>query len=300
MNKLMDYSERNIEMTRYILGELSERERARLEDEYFADSNLFEELVSAENDLVDSYVLGRLAGAELREFENHYLSTPEHRQKVAFARTLLGNGLQRKQSKSPAVTWRQSVGRFLPSPVALALVLMLTAAGIWLAIREVRLGRELKQMQTAQAELQRQQQTLQQANNELKAELLRQQTTSRPDLTPRVGQAAAVLALSDLIRGNGKANVLPLFDGIANVVLLMESKGGSYTSYDMAIETPKGNVVLRRKELSNWPIAHGQRIMVQLPADSLAPGDYVLRLIGVSGNGHAQDVNAYSFRVTKH
>ena len=62
---------------RYLLGTLPEDERQRVEDLYFSKPERFEELVAAENDLIDSYVRRALSSSEARLFESNYLSSPE-------------------------------------------------------------------------------------------------------------------------------------------------------------------------------------------------------------------------------
>ena len=49
--------------TRYLLGELAEPEQTALEEKYFADPQLFDQLVKAETELVDDYARGRLSPA---------------------------------------------------------------------------------------------------------------------------------------------------------------------------------------------------------------------------------------------
>jgi hypothetical protein len=46
---------------RYLLGELPESEQVTLEQEYFADQQLFEQIVQLENGLVDKYARGLLS-----------------------------------------------------------------------------------------------------------------------------------------------------------------------------------------------------------------------------------------------
>jgi hypothetical protein len=74
---------------RYLLGDLSEEEKTRLEESYFADDNLFEQLLAAEDDLIDDYVQGQLIGHERALFEKRFLNSPERRQRVALARGLM-------------------------------------------------------------------------------------------------------------------------------------------------------------------------------------------------------------------
>src|ERR1039457_904643 len=73
-------------LRRYFLGDLPKEERARLEDRYLVDVELFEELLAAENDLIDAYVRGELTEAETQQFEMEYLKSPERRDRLDFAR----------------------------------------------------------------------------------------------------------------------------------------------------------------------------------------------------------------------
>jgi hypothetical protein len=58
MQGIIEQGER---MTRYLLGDLPETEQTAVELEYFADPEKFEEIWSAENDLVDRYMRGGLS-----------------------------------------------------------------------------------------------------------------------------------------------------------------------------------------------------------------------------------------------
>ena len=75
-------------LQRYVLGDLSDAERAELEEKYFADDELFDQLVEVENDLVDAYVDGTLTPADRKKFEERFMTTSERRDRVAFARAL--------------------------------------------------------------------------------------------------------------------------------------------------------------------------------------------------------------------
>src|SRR5215813_1256390 len=303
--KWMNQSERSLIMTRYILGQLSEEERARLEEEYFADSDLLEEMVAVENELIDAYVAGKLSGAELYQFETHFLSARENRERVECARSLMRSGPQKEQSSPPSdqhvrANWRfpsfLPAGRFLVASIFLALL----ASDIWLAFKDIRLRQELAQLRSSQARLEQEHRELQQKNAELQAEMARQQIIPRQDVSPLAhpGQPTIVLTLStDLARGHAKPYILPLSSGITNVVLMLESDGDTYPSYDISLETPEGTPLLHRKGLRSWATKQGRVTAVELPAATLQRGDYVVRLIGINPRGEAQEVDAYSFRV---
>jgi len=74
-------------LRQYLLGELEEHERERLQERYFAEPELYTRLLEAENDLIDDYVGGDLTNDERRRFEQRFRS-PEQRQRVEFARKL--------------------------------------------------------------------------------------------------------------------------------------------------------------------------------------------------------------------
>ena len=76
-------------MTRYLLGELSESERADLERRYFADNAFFERLSQCESDLMDDYARGRLSPETRERFEKAYLADPERRARLRFSEALV-------------------------------------------------------------------------------------------------------------------------------------------------------------------------------------------------------------------
>jgi hypothetical protein len=75
---------------RYLLGRMSEHEENEFEAQYFADDNLFEEMVGLENELIDSYVRGELSEPDRRQFEQGYLTSTARRKNLQFAEVLVG------------------------------------------------------------------------------------------------------------------------------------------------------------------------------------------------------------------
>jgi anti-sigma factor RsiW len=74
-----DYRE---EMIRYLLGALPDAGRDRLEARYFADPAAHDELVAAEQELIEDYLAGRMAGGLRRRFARRYLSSAPQRRRV--------------------------------------------------------------------------------------------------------------------------------------------------------------------------------------------------------------------------
>ena len=71
------------QLRRYVLGALTEDERAAIEHEYFERADVLDRVCGAEDDLIDDYLSNRLAAEEHERFERHYLATPRHRTRVA-------------------------------------------------------------------------------------------------------------------------------------------------------------------------------------------------------------------------
>ena len=74
----------------YLLGLSAPAERELIESEYFEDEHAFQEMLAAEDDLMDAYARGELAGEERRRFEMRFMSSLRGRERVQFARAFTG------------------------------------------------------------------------------------------------------------------------------------------------------------------------------------------------------------------
>lgn len=74
------------EIARYLLGSLSEEERARLEEKYFSDDTAFEEMQIAEEELIDQYVRAELSNEDRARFAAMVARSPRLAERVEFAR----------------------------------------------------------------------------------------------------------------------------------------------------------------------------------------------------------------------
>ncbi|MET0553354.1 MAG: hypothetical protein ABW221_09975 [Vicinamibacteria bacterium] len=93
------------EARRYLLGYLSEDAAGSLERAYFADPARVDDVAAAESALVDAYVEGALTAPDRAAFESHYLASPVHRDRVATARLLLRAPAQRDRRPRRAAAW---------------------------------------------------------------------------------------------------------------------------------------------------------------------------------------------------
>ena len=96
---------------RYMLGDVNEDERTNIEKRLMTDPDYLGRLQLVETDLADDYVSGAMGGGEKAKFEDHFLSAPQHRQKLRVATALRSYSATQKETVSTA-------SRFEPSFIA--------------------------------------------------------------------------------------------------------------------------------------------------------------------------------------
>ena len=74
---------------RFLYGEMPEDERFDFEEKFIADAELFAEIESSENDLIEKYVREWMNPAERKEFEQKYLVNEKRREKVETTKLFL-------------------------------------------------------------------------------------------------------------------------------------------------------------------------------------------------------------------
>ncbi|MFL6229073.1 MAG: hypothetical protein ACJ741_09860 [Pyrinomonadaceae bacterium] len=311
--------------TRYLLGELSESEQAALEEKYFTDPQVFNQVLRIESELVDEYVHGRLSAEARERFEQFYVSRPALNARVKFAGALAARldqveGAGTRQSTSTVSNW----GRFLTalrghSPAlgfAVALVILLAVlSGVWLFVESRRRQQpELAQTQPAQEapHASERKETQQNTGGSRPTEPAAKQESPEPaaQKTPRPSPTqppadvphAVTLALTiGGVRGGGndRTPVLVISQGTTQARLQLILKGDDYASYSASLQTIGGAEIFNRTGFKLRATKSGASYVFTVPADKLGGGDYVLTLRGVSPNGEIDDIGKSLFRVKK-
>jgi hypothetical protein len=165
---------------RYLLGTLTEEEKARFEAEYFLDNNAFEEMEVAEDDLVDAYVHNQLSAEDGECFERILESSERLDARVQFARMMMTSIASRGEVHPEESSWRRifsglpglaSRGEMPASQIHsaarpgfriafAACVVAVIAAGLLLTLRWVRLRAESRQMIAEKSAIETQKQEL--------------------------------------------------------------------------------------------------------------------------------------------
>jgi hypothetical protein len=301
-------------MRRYLLGAMPEGEMDALDGRMFTEPEIFDRMWEVENDLIDQYVRDGLSRTEREQFEHHYLSTPEHRDRVLTARRLvrLVDEESRKEATPPR---RHSVAEFFRFPqwtltAGLAAGLLLT--GLWagralqernrlrdeLAIANARTA-PVSNDQTAEKLLADERLRNEQLNQEL--EKLRAQTPAGGTSPPSAQPASISFLLSSrLVRDEGnRMQELKIPADVGLVKLQLPFPTNDYKRCQVAIRNIDAGEVWRQSGLRVQAGSPTSAVTAGVPAAKLAPGDYILTLSGQTSAGEPEEIERYSFRILK-
>jgi hypothetical protein len=293
------------QLTRYLLGALSEEEAERLDQRSIADEEFALHLNAVENDLVDAYVRGELKGEAQDRFDKYYLSSPKRLEKVEFSRALL-----RHQTESPTTVSRRvrteddashvrspqeesdarDSWRWLNvprlglrwGPAAAATVMLLAASFLFYENKRLR-------------ELERQLSEQRVANSGLAKEL----ESLRASLPASHALATIVAVLAPPTRGVGQIPSISLPTATDQVLLRLQLEADEFPRYQVTLKDPATNRILWHTTDALRANSEGnvKVVSVSLSAKLFKPQSYILELSGLSAIGGPELVSGYSFRV---
>jgi hypothetical protein len=305
-------------LDRYLLGEMAEAEQTALEEKYFADPQLFDQLVEAENKLTDKYARGQLSPGTQQQFEKYYLAHPRLLERARFAQALtaqIDHLNQANDATSSVEPWWSRLRDSIRGPKlawGLAVVLLLLVAGVgWLVIQNRRLRQDIVR---SEAERARQEQAERVREHQLAEERKRSdqesseldrarsdQPNTSPAPSPATPPAFATLILNiSGVRGPepGTPPTLNLPPGTEKVRIELNLQGVDYTGYSVVIQRAGGREIFKRDGLKSSGTTRVSLALI-VPADRFTPGDYILTLKGVTQNGEVEDLSKSFFRVSQ-
>lgn len=321
---------------RYLLGQLPEEERERLEVGLLTDDRVFDTLTAledeVEDELIDQYLDGELTEAEREKFESVFLTTPERTYKLKLIKDLKHHVAVPVYEEVPVgkiaatnvthATWIPAIGVFqnplfgLSAATALTLALVACA---WLWIRANNLETQLRQAQAdhpTDAALKQQVEHLRQRNEELTANLQRseeQRTTLEQDLAAlKSGQGPgnktspprptfATVVLSPSLRSTDQTvKNLSIPAGVPKAQLILKIERidpKDYKNFRAVVKKQAGAEISRNDNLKLQPSGNNARAILMIPAEKLADGRYIVEVEGVTTDGQSELVGLYLFQV---
>lgn len=304
---------------RYLLGELSEQEQASLEERYFSDPLVFNEVLQVESDLVDAFSRGQLSTQMRERFEKSYLKHPSRRNRVEFAKALTTRidekeELRHRVEQKTRRSWWQSllaVGGDRPKlRFAMALVaVLIVLSGAWIVVKNLR-----RQQQPALIEAKREnderreevgetpQQTPKQGQDEHTAQI--PPATSQPSPSPFTKPAPQIVSLAltvGTVRGSSSSATQTLFipPETTQAQIFLNLQDDSYPRYRASLQKIGGPEIFTQTNIRPRTTKAGARFVFTVQAKQLTSGDYTLILSGITPQGEVDDLSKSLFRVEK-
>lgn len=263
---------------RFLLDQLSDDERAALEEAILEDDAAVERMAAAEDDLIEDYLGNRLTVSDRARFEESYLSVPQHRTRVDTIRMLTARARADAAARpAPSTTAPAGPGRRTGLAPWLALAASLAVIGA--AVTMYRPAKESpERVDTAST-------TVAEAP-----------PTAATASVPRV----FALALAPVgVRGTSAASGVAI-PGDAEVIRVrLDADGDARTLAPTTaiVRTVDGADVWRgavREVTGQTPDALAE---VEIPARALGPNDYVLVLRGLDRGDVEREWLHYALRI---
>jgi hypothetical protein len=307
---------------RYLLGDLSEDEKTRMEQVFFADNAKFDELELAEEELIDAYVRDSLSPEERRQFQRRLTGSPRLVERLHFAQ-VLADKVDSSVEAEPVATppkpkpKRWWVGFFRQQPAfgaAFATAVLLLVGGAilfygWLRLRSesAQLASERAIIQQRKGELDRQSSEQRSEVEQLRAELQRRQSqqaedqrrikelelaqnTKVPDRSS-TGSILSFILTATSLRSGSNENQFKIDANTSSVELTLPLETNDYGSYTVTIKNVDTGVPIQRPGIK----PRSGKLVFRIPARA---GDYTIEVSGRAPSGNLESVSNFNFRLS--
>ena len=265
-------------LRQYLLGNVDDEERQRIETLFLTDSNTRERLLVAEQDLMEDYLENSLTPADKERFLLHYAQTPEQQRKLRITKSIKDWALTEESSTQtipPRVTGVSGVGAWLRMkpvfivPVAVAIIVAIVIAVVWLNSRNKRLAidQELAQLNTP---------------------------ASLREVPPQMDSFELA---PGTVRSSERETEIRKRDDLQIVELRLPLvQAERYSRYQAEVRRVGDDESFTIRNLPaeiNGPYA----VRLRLPAHFLHRGHYLIRLSGITAGGSLVPTEEYTFAV---
>jgi cbb3-type cytochrome oxidase subunit 3 len=307
----------------FLLGKFTEEENLKIEEGFFSDKNLFEDILIAENDLIDAYVTGGLSPEDKRRFESRLLLNPQQKRRVQFAKTLVNYAAKQRlaakditvsstKPSSASIVSRLVSYKPMLSFAFAAAVLLFFIGGIWFVSERqnspINQTDELASIQTPEQTPVRETAIEINPDSKITAEnkpeisTLSRKSDKRksPEIKKEIIQKKQTRSIFSIIltpgltrdSGTSRKFTVPAKTDFVKIQLKFEQ--GDFISYHAALETIEGSQIWSSKKLK---AQKGNVVTVSIPAKLLKKSDYILSLKGVTKEGVYERVEDYAFTI---
>lgn len=279
----------------YLLGNLDGEQREQVEIRVLTDPLFKEQVLVVEDELAEEYVDGELNEAERERFIRRFLQPPGLRKQVEITRAL--KEYAAAQSGSASLAARLPGGFRLPARLGNWLAVLRRFPKTFLAAGLAALLVAVLLVWTFDGAWQRQSRRA-----ALEGELVRlnNRQGSRPGAERYDPPAVEKSLLPARLLRSGAAHqdALPVVespDGARLIRFRLALLDGAYRSYRIVIK--KGDDVMAAFDLGAGGEGQERAVVVDVPAQQLGDGDYVIELLGRDDAGRQEAVDDYPFRL---
>jgi hypothetical protein len=271
-------------LRKYLLADLDDVERDKIEERLFSDERFAEDLTRAEASLVDDYALKVLSEHDRDLFEQNFILNAERRQNLLFAQTV--NAYLEQEISDPVKPYRRfswknlllflqaNKGWAVAAGAAAVVLLVLFIAGV------VRWSGPNDQLAAMRAE-----------REHRLAALNRQPPSSQ-------APPAAELSLqpSSLLRSDGELKQIEIPKGVTVLNLTFILPAAQHSKYIVITRKIEGDELFSIPDLSP-EVNEAASLHVRIFAEFLPTDDYQFEVKGISADGKTSDVGLYNLRV---
>jgi|ERR1044072_989286 hypothetical protein len=278
----------DVEITRFLLGDVDDQERRRLESLFISDPKAKERILIVENELIDDYLEDSLAPADRDRFIAQYETVPQQRRKLRTARAIKDYAVADAiltQTPIPAKPkWRSFLSSLGPQrpmwfiPIAATLMVACVVAILWLMQLNSRRAQENNRRVAIEREL---------------AEL--NQPASLHELPPQM--FSMVLPPGSIRSVAPQAELTPRPDMPVVELHLLWIQKEQYLSYRAVIHPIGKTEQFNIADLHVEDRSGGNTVRVRLPVHILSRGLYQVLVNGVGRDGAAGPAEEYTFTV---
>jgi hypothetical protein len=265
-------------LRQYLLGNVDDEWRQRIESLFLTDSTMRERVLGAEQDLIEDYLEDSLTSADKKRFLLQYAQTPEQQRKLRITKSIKDWAVTEASSTPPIPpkeTSRHGLRSWLRMkpvfavPIAVMIIIAIVVVAIWLTSRNRRLAIE---------------EELAQLNAPESLREVPSKMVSR-DLAPGT------------IRSSEQEIQIKKSDDFKIIELRLQlEQTEPYSQYqvDIGRVADDESFTIRILETEN---DGRSAVRVRLPSHLLYRGHYLIRLRGITPDGSVGPAKEYTFAV---
>ena len=295
----------------YLLGMLPEEETERLDELSVTEDQFAQNLLIAEDDLIDAYVNGELTGSELLQFPKQYLQSLDQVERVRFAKGFqsinrTGHEPVKKKIKAPSA---QSVFSFLnfgnwkPWKWGLVAGGLLFLIASWFIVQQLRKPRQQTPPQTT-AVIPQEPRLPQESGSPTATAKSDEQPPVQPSIIQQTNRPnpsrIVAFVLKPQMRSISEPPELTIPIDASTIAFTLQLEPSDTDYYRTIVVEAAGDRTVwagaKVKATTKYDLAF---LQIRVPAGLLKQQAYKIRTLGIYPNGATEMTNEYSFRVVR-